>query len=185
VNIFLKLNGNVMKTKSLLFILILYFVSPLSAQSKSANNPDTLLTSAREIIMNAGYCGLSTNGADGYPHIRTMDAFAPDENMVVWFGTNPLSRKVSEIKNDPHVSIYYADQQGTGYAVISGIAEIVNDKAEKQKHWKEEWTRFYPDRDKSYTLIRVQPVRIDFINYKRGIIGDPKTWKAEAIYFNK
>ena len=105
-----------------------------------------------------------------------MDAFAPDKNLVVWFGTNPLSRKVSEIRHNPHVTLYYFDRENQAYVSIQGVARLVTDPKEKARHWKDDWKAFYPDRDKSYLLIEVRPVRLEVVNTKTGVVGTSRDW---------
>ena len=113
-----------------------------------------------------------------------MDAFSPDENMIVWFGTNPLSRKVSEIRRNPHVTLYYFDRENQAYVSIQGVARLVNDPKEKARHWKDDWKAFYPDRDKSYALIEVRPVKLEVVNVKKGLVGDSKTWRPPGVVFS-
>src|SRR5258705_11160656 len=71
---------------------------------------DELIAEAREIMTTTRYCALITIDKSGRAQARTMDAFAPDEKMTVWFGTNPLSRKVFEIRRQPRVTLYYFDR---------------------------------------------------------------------------
>ena len=54
-----------------------------------------------EIMSAAGTCTLITLDQEGRPRARVMDAFLPEDDFTVWFGTNPKSRKVAQIKNDP------------------------------------------------------------------------------------
>ena len=61
---------------------------------------DILLSVAREYMQTVRYCALITVDSNGQPHVRAMDPFLPDENMVVYLGTNPKSRKVQEIRNN-------------------------------------------------------------------------------------
>lgn len=144
---------------------------------------DTLITAAREIMKTARFCALVTLDQTGQPHVRTMDPFTPEENMVVWFGTNATTRKVKEIRNDPRVTLYYADPGGSGYVTITGIAHIVDDKQEKLKWWKEEWNEYYGDKKNNYILIKVIPERLDILSYKYGITGDPENWRTPSIEF--
>src|SRR3954452_9591062 len=67
---------------------------------------DQLITAAREIMTTTRYCALIPAAGAGRTNARTMDAFVPDENMSVWFGTNPVSRKVREIRRNPRVTPY-------------------------------------------------------------------------------
>src|SRR5437667_3834393 len=90
----------------------------------------------------ARYCALITLDSNGRPQARTMDPFPPEENMVVWLGTNPKSRKVAEILHNEHVTLYYFVSEDQAYVAISGRARIVQDARAKAKYWKDEWKNF-------------------------------------------
>ena len=145
---------------------------------------DELLAEAREIMTATRYCALITIDKSGRAQARTMDAFAPDEKMAVWFGTNPLSRKVVEIRRHSRVTLYYFDRESQAYVTIHGTARVVNDAQEKARHWKDEWKAFYPDRDKSYALIEVRPVKLEVVNVKKSLVGDSKTWRPPTVSFS-
>lgn len=170
-----------------IIISIFFLTSPLTlnAQEKigDLSNHDGIINAAKEIITAARYCALITINSLGQPHVRTMDPFPPDTNMVIWFGTNSKSRKVKEILNDPNVTLYYPEPKQDGYVVIKGTAEIINDKMEKEMYWKKEWETFYSDKKASYILIKVTPVQLDILSYKHGLIGNPYTWRIPSIKF--
>jgi general stress protein 26 len=144
-----------------------------------------LIAAAREVMTAARYCALITLDSSGRPQARTLDPFPPDENMVVWLGTNPRSRKVAEIRRNPRVTLYYFDREAQAYVTISGTARLVNDPKEKAKRWKEEWKDFYPDRARDYLLIVVKPEKLEVVSVKKGIVGDPVTWKAPSVNLGK
>jgi general stress protein 26 len=132
----------------------------------------------------AGLCTLITLDEEGWPRARTMDPFFPEEDLTVWFGTNPKSRKVEQIKNDPRVTLYYFDQSTVGYVMIQGTAQLVNDKDAKGKYWKDNWNAFYPDNEENYLLIKVTPNKLELVSYKHGIEGDPIYWTPPIIVFD-
>ena len=132
----------------------------------------------------ARFCALITIDSTGSPDVRTMDPFEPDENMVIWLGTNRNSRKVREIRNNPKVNLFYTKNKGFGYVSIKGIAKLVDDKAKKSVLWKEEWKNFYDQHKENYILIKVIPEKLELLNYKKGIKGDKRTWKTPAVEFN-
>ena len=144
---------------------------------------EKLISAAREIMTTTRYCALITTDARGRTNARTMDAFAPDENMIVWFGTNPLSRKVSEIRRNPRVTLYYFDRENQAYVTLHGQARLVNDPEEKQRHWKDDWKDFYPDRQKGYLLIEVRPLRLEVVNVKSGIVSKSGAWDPPSVTF--
>ena len=144
---------------------------------------EQLINAAREIMTTTRYCALITTDSRGVVNARTMDAFAPEPDMTVWFGTNPLSRKVVEIRRHPRVTLYYFDRESQAYVTIRGIARIVNDAESKQRHWKEDWKNFYPDRNRSYMLIEVRPVSLEVVNIKTGIVASGRDWRPPAVTF--
>ncbi len=160
----------------------------VSSGTAVAQNPDSsrtlLLQAARELMLGAGQCALITADNRKQPRVRTMDAFEPEENFIVWLGTNPKSRKVTEIRKNNDVILYYTDGDN-GYVSLYGKAELVNDASAKAKYWKPEWEVFYPDRDQSYLLIKVVPSRIEIISYRHGLHGDPVTWQPHAADLTK
>jgi general stress protein 26 len=113
-----------------------------------------------------------------------MEPFLPESDFTIWLGTNPKSRKVNQIKNNPKVTLYYLDKNSLGYAVIHGTAKLINDQSEKNKRWKTEWDAYYPNNTDDYQLIKVSPEKMEVISYTHDIIGDPTTWKVPVVIFN-
>jgi general stress protein 26 len=165
------------------FLSLSLGVSVVQSQKTKPLSEEQLIAVAREIMVTARFCALITLDSSGRPHARTLDPFPPDENMVVWLGTNSLSRKVAEIRRNPRVTLYYFDREGQAYVTISAIARLVNDPKEKAKRWKDEWKDFYPHRARDYLLIVVKPEKLEVVNVKKAIVGDPKTWKPPAVKF--
>ena len=86
-----------------LFPTIIFLVSSVIAQEKQdyvlqETSRDSLLTVARTIIDSAQCRTLITVDENGKPQARTMSPFPPEEDMVIWLGTNPGSRKALQIK---------------------------------------------------------------------------------------
>ena len=106
-----------------LIIILLYPLRIYAKENQISNyDRDTVITVAKEIMLATRYCALITLDEDGHPQARTMDPFLPEEDMVVWFGTNPNSRKVKEIRNNSRTTLYYQAPNGAGYVVIQGHA---------------------------------------------------------------
>ena len=144
-----------------------------------------LMQAAREIMTSAGTCALITVDQEGRPRVRQMDPFPPENDFTVWFGTNPRSRKVEQIRNNPKVTLYYLEKSGSGYVMIHGKALLVNDLELKNKWWKQEWEIFYPDRAGNYLLVKFIPEWMEVISYIHGIEGNPVTWEPPKIRFGR
>lgn len=118
-----------------------------SPAAPSASSREALLAAARAIMDAARYCAVITTDKAGRPQARTVDPFPPDTDMVVWFATNPKSRKVAELRRDPRVTLHYFDSRSPqlGYVTLLGRARLVDDPAEKQKRWNHERVRTFID----------------------------------------
>ncbi len=171
----------------LLIFSAVLFVYPLRIRAQDIEfthyERDNLIAAAKEIMETTRYCALITLDQSGHPQVRTMDPFSPDEDMMVWLGTNKNSRKVGEIRLDSRVTLYYEAPDDDGYVVIKGNGYLIDDPEIKKQYWKDEWDEFYPDKNSTYTLIKVVPIELEIINYRYGITGSSNTWAVPHIEF--
>lgn len=174
--------------KSIFLIFLILLFIPFKNYSQNIEAKDSskveLMTAAREIMAAAGTCALITLDKEGRSRVRVMDPFIPESDFTVWFGTNPKSRKVDQIKKNPKVTLYYLDSDASGYVMIHGIAQLVDGKKEKEKYWKDAWEAFYPNKPEDYLLIKVSPEWMEVISVTRGINGDPTTWQPPVVLFD-
>lgn len=133
---------------------------------------DSLLIYARTIIDSSESHVLVTVDEEGKPQARTMSPFQPEEDWIIWLGTFPTSRKVKQIQNNPNVVVFYYDSESKSYVSVSGIAQIVNDPALKDKYWRGGWKMFYPDKETQYVLIKVTPVKMEICSFKYNLLWD-------------
>ena len=139
------------------------------------------IAAARRLMIETRYCALITVGDDGQPQARTIDPSPPDARMVVWFVTNPATRKVRQIERDPRVTLYYFDERSPGYVTVIGTARVVADSEAKQKRWLEKWTPFYSGGAAAAVVFEVTPRRIEIVDVARGIVGNTQTWAPPSI----
>ena len=104
------------------------------------------LLAAREIMDNAGMCALIALDK-GMPQVRAMDPFPPDADFTIWLATNPKSRKVNQIKRNKFITLL--SRSRTTRLCLYGTATLVNDQAEKDKHWKTSGKGFLPESNRS------------------------------------
>ena len=155
-----------------------------AGEAKSEEPPDVVAV-ARKLMERARYCALVTTGPDGRAEARIVDAFAPEADMTVWIATKPVTRKVAQIRENPSVTLFYWDKESLGYVTLIGDATLVDEPAEKAKHWKPEWSVFYSDanRGADYLLIRVRPIRLEVVSMADGVLSDPTTWRPAQYQF--
>ena len=97
------------------FFMVFSFLSfDVEGQNNQTNESLKMIKTAKEIMISARTCALITLVAKGAARVGTMDAFDPQGDFTIWFGTNPKSGKVIQIKNDSRVTLYYLDKDETG-----------------------------------------------------------------------
>ena len=176
-------------TMEKVLICLLLFLTPAVCEANEpeqktpAPGRERLLSASREIMSSAQFCSLITLDGGGQPRARVMDAFAPDEDFVVWLATDRRTRKVEQIMNDPRVTLYYFDPTTLGYVTLLGIADLVDDPMEKARRWKDGWEAFYPGERENFLLIRVVPRQLEIVSFAHEIGGDPETWTPLSVDF--
>jgi general stress protein 26 len=147
-------------------------VAPPSAPPRAQ-----VIAAAKDVMQTARYSTLITIGDNGQPQARIVDPLVPEADFTIWIGTNPLTRKVAEIRRDPRVTLLYFNAAAAEYVTVLGTATLVADSAEKARHWKEDWAAYYKDgpRDDGYLLIRVRPNRLEVVTPRHGLENDHKT----------
>jgi len=134
---------------------------------------------SREVI-NRAYFGTFITMHGNYPHPRVMEPFPPDSNWTVWLGTNRLSRKVKEIRQNPVAVLHYFDRTSPAYVTLYGRAYLVDDPQMKDSIWRPAWEEFYPGK-KNYMLIRFETDSLEMINPAKNLPGDSVTWKPYGV----
>ena len=89
-------------------------------------------------------------------HARPMSVADLRADADAYFATSLNSPKVAEIEADPFAMI--ALQDGLKYAVITGQARIVRDRALIEKLWSDAWKVWFPQGkdDPSLCLIKLE-----------------------------
>lgn len=169
---------------SLMLFMLMFVTWNVGAQTATSSFPaDTLMKAAREIIKANPYCALVTIDSAGIPQIRTMNPFPLGDEMVVWFATSRTSRKLSHIRKNPHVCVYYADHtKAKGYVNITGTAVIIDDKELLIKMKRAYWESI-PDWQNRFVLLKITPKTLDVVNYAHGIYEEPGANKVPTIVF--
>jgi general stress protein 26 len=167
-------------------LLLTCFLAPrLSSQAPQSAlpTPAEIRAAAFEVMTAARYCTLITIGRDGHPQARVVDPLVSGDNHSIWIATNPLSRKVMEIKRDARVTLLFFNAAANEYVTVLGRAIVVMDSAKKAKHWKPEWAPFYKEqhRGRDFLLFEVRPFRLEVDSPRHGLMNDPKTWRPVVL----
>ncbi len=173
-------------TKNPGFCIIMFVLAALplktNAQKVQSTIPrDTLLQAASEIMKSVNYCALVTIDSTGLPQVRTMNPFPQSDEKVIWFATSRKSRKVSDLKKNPNVCVYYADLSHVkGYVTITGTAVVIDDKELLVKMKRSYWEGI-PDWQNRFVLIKITAKTLDVVNYAHNISGDAETSRVPRV----
>jgi len=140
-----------------------------------------ILQMGRKIIENAYFGSFSSLDNEGFPKIRVVEAFFPDEKWNIYIGTNSRSRKVKEILHNPKTALHYFNKSQLAYLSLYGETYIVKDTLLREKYWKESWQKFYPNKEKDYLLLKFVPKKIEMINISKAYVGDSLTWEPHQV----
>lgn len=173
--------------KTLLVVLILSLFSCHKKEVRNNYRTDFskdeqhYLAVADSIIKSAYYATLITLDANNQPRARIVEPFLPKAHYVIWIATNPKTRKVQQLKNNPTTTLHYFDKTKLAYVSLMGEALLINDDETKERIWKAGWERFYPNKKTDYLLIKFIPRTIELISIADNLTGDKTTWKPHQI----
>ena len=82
-----------------------------------------------------------------------------EDNFLIYFSTNTSSSKISQIKNNPNVCVYYSKPDEYKGCMLSGKIKIVTDQNVKKSLWQDNWKMYYPGgvADNDYTILELKP----------------------------
>ena len=147
---------------------------PTAAQIRSA---------AFDVMRAARYCTLVTLGSDGQPQARIVDPLIAENEGAIWIATNPLTRKVEEIRRDPRVTLMFFNAAANEYVTVHARASVVTDSARRAAHWKPEWQPFYKQQaaGADFMLFEAKPFRLEISSPRHQLNNDPRTWRPVIL----
>ena len=138
-------------------------------------SPEDMLEVAGDIMEAAEFCFLITLDESGRANARLMQPFGPEEDLTVWLGASPESRKVAEILEDDRVTLAYSHGSKAAYVTLVGTAQIQSDADSKQRYWRDSFREFWPagPDDSSYIVIKFTPTRVELMDIERKVAPEP------------
>ena len=143
---------------------------------------EEILRAARAIIAADPDAALVTVDGNGQPRIRTVTASTPESDMTIWVATKPNTRKISQLRNNPKVALYFNNDAAFSYVSIMGTATLHDDlatKAAKNFYPKDELQKHWPDYPNDYLLIKITPMWIEVEGH--GVTGHANTWQPQGL----
>lgn len=142
-----------------------------------------LMAVTKDVIASGEFCFLTTNTLSGWPRTRMMQPFPLEDDLTIWFGASPRSRKIGEIQEDHRVTVAYGDTHGGAYVSLSGTAAVDRELEQRRKYWRTAFGRFWPDGPEGpdYVLIRFKPSRIELMDLERQVVPTPYGLKPAVL----
>ncbi len=116
---------------------------------------------------------LATVDGDAHPHVRAMlnlrnkaqypkltALFAEHEDdLLVYLTTNTSSPKVSQVRANPAIAIYYCEPTKFHGLMLGGDVEIVDDPKVREALWQDGWENYYSGgpNDPDHTVLSLRP----------------------------
>ncbi len=131
-----------------------------------------------DLIKGIDIAMLTTTSADGRLVSRPLATQAVEFDGDLWFATSADSHKVAEIRANPRVNVAYASRDRNDYVSVSGLAQVVDDRARTAQLWTPAMKAFFPGGpdDPDLRLIRVA---VESAEYWDG----PGTVFGKALHF--
>jgi len=122
------------------------------------------LARLKELIDSIRVGLLTTVDLDGSLHTRPVETLRCDVDGTLWFFTDHQSPKAHELSHDMRVSIGYSEPAKKAYAVVTGHARILRDKALAAELWSFAQRAWYPQglEDEHLSVLRVTLERAEY-----------------------
>jgi general stress protein 26 len=134
------------------------------------------LTAARETIAAVPICWLATRSLEGGTNARAVNSSAGRPGSDEWtrrFLVRRSSRKVSEMRAAPLVTLAFQHPSGDRYVALGGRATIIDDTAEMRTMWSSDLDAHFPPGFADANMIVIE-VNIDRIEvHVRGLTPEP------------
>jgi general stress protein 26 len=150
-------------------------------------DPARIRAAAFDVMKAARYCTLITIGDGGQPQARIVDPLIAESEGSIWIATNPLTRKVDEIKRHPGVTLMFFNAAANEYVTVFARASVITDAARKAAHWKQEWRPFYKEQTTGtdFMLFEAKPYRLEISSPRHKLTNDEKTWRPVILDLEK
>jgi general stress protein 26 len=160
-------------------------LSPGPDEPLQKDTQETLLAHARELMTRNYVAALVTTDETGLPRVRSVGVGEPEADFTVWVATNPISRKVRQIRAQPEVALHYSDGDEIAAVTLMGPATIHEDMAtitEKNFYSPEDLRGSWPDFPKNFCMLAIKPRWLEIVRIGK-ISGDPARWRPQGTRF--
>lgn len=142
--------------------------------SRRVSGADKITAVAERIIASQLYCLLVTQSEGEFPAARVLQPVS-DGSFVFRLGTSVASRKVRQLRSDPHCLLVFTEHAKGAEVICECVAEFVGDPVQRRRTFLPNFKAFWPDgpEDPDFCAIRFDTRAIEVWDAKRGVAPDP------------
>jgi general stress protein 26 len=129
-----------------------------------------------ELIHDVRICMLTTLDETGHLHSRPMVTQQVEFDGDLWFFTSKSAHKSHELANDQRVNISFVNTDKQHFVSVSGIAELVDDRAKEKELWHDGYKAWFPQglEDPDLVLLKVRVRKAEYwdsVNSSVNLLG--------------
>jgi general stress protein 26 len=143
-------------------VWLLLEVPPMVKNNAPSHSDD--VQKLAELIKEIKFAMLTTVEPDGSLRSRPMATQNKPFDGTLWFFTEINSGKVSEIQKDHQVNVSYADTDAQKYVSVSGVANVIQDRARAEEFWSPAYRAWFPEGldDPSLALLKIEVTQAEY-----------------------
>ena len=109
-------------------------------------------------------CMMTTVATDGSMDARPMAVQNTPFDGTLWFLTRRTSEKVSEVEQDRHVTLNFAEPSDSKYIALKGRASVSQDRVKIHELWNSMYKAWFPkgEEDPEVAVVRVDVSEGDY-----------------------
>jgi len=110
-----------------------------------------------ELVKDIEFAMMTTIEPDGDLRSRPMATQKTEFDGTCWFFTTASDPKVAEVRRDQRVNLSFASKEDNAWVSMSGVAELVRDRAKMEALWQKPLEAWWPDglADPDLALLKV------------------------------
>lgn len=125
------------------------------------------LAKVENLIAGIHICMMTTVGKDGSMDSRPMGVPSGEKGKfdgTIWFLTRATSEKVTEVENDQHMTLTFAEPKDSKYVTLKGRASISGDRGKIKELWSPIYKAWFPkgEEDPDIAVMRVEITGADY-----------------------
>ena len=136
-----------------------------------------------ELMKDIEFRMLTTQDQDGELRSRPMALQQTDFDGDLWFFTGKSTEKTTEIREERHVNVSFADPDDNKYVSISGTASIVDDRAKAKELWSPILKAWFPKglEDPDLTLLKVTISKAEYWDAPHSTVAQAFAFVKSAV----